>query len=132
MTTLAKGASVVTLLDDMIWVDEYLWSAAQQERRYTVAGALVVDVAQRLAGRPITLQSGDDFGWITRANLNTVQGWANDPANVSTPLVLTLRGVQFDVIFDHLSGAIDARPVWEVHDPVDADWYLATLRLLTV
>jgi hypothetical protein len=35
-------------------------------------------------------------------------------------------------VFDHAAGAIDASPVFNVPDPIDADFYAVSLRFLKV
>ena len=47
----------------MVWVDEFDWVPVERAVTYSLTGALLVDVAPRLAGRPITLARA---GWTLR------------------------------------------------------------------
>lgn len=127
MTTLAYGAITITLSDDLLWSDEYEWTAVEQQRSYSLSGALIVDVGVKAAGRPITLAGDDDYGWITRDVLDDLRTAADLPGQEFT---LTLRGVAHTVIFD--ADPISARPVLDMRDPDDADHYIATLKFLEV
>ena len=50
--------NALTLPGDLIWIDEFQWNPVERATEYAVTGALVVDVGERLAGRPITLEHG--------------------------------------------------------------------------
>lgn len=127
MTTLAYGATTITLSDDMLWTDEYEWTPVEQQTSYSLTGALVVEVAARTAGRPITLAGDDDHGWITRTVLEALRTAAAIPGQ---EFVLTLRGVAHDVIF--AADPIAAQQVFEVRDPNADDYYIATLKFIEV
>ena len=62
----------------MVWVDEFDWVPVERAVTYSLTGALLVDVAPRLAGRPITLAASDDRGWsgMTRDKLITLRAKA--------------------------------------------------------
>lgn len=133
-TTLAVGATVVELSDDLFWSDEHTWHPVEQTAQRTITGALIISVATRLAGRPITLEpEDDDSAWMTKATLDQLGNWAAVPGQI---MVLTLNGIERDVIFRHQDGAgVEARPV--VHwgnssAPESTDWYRVTLRLMEV
>lgn len=127
MTTLAYGAITITLTDDMLWADEYAWNAVEQQRSYSLTGALVVDVATKVAGRPITLTGSDRSGWIARSVLDALYTAAGIAGQA---FVLTLRGVAHNVMFD--ADPINAEPVFDVRDPEAGDWYIATLKFIKV
>jgi len=127
MTTITNGATTVTTAHPLIWVDEYSWPNVVQRVQYTITGAQIVEAAVKQAGRQITLQSGS---WLTRAQVDTLQGWAAQAALV---LDLSVRGeAARDVVFDHAAGAIEAQPLFAVGDPDGADFYRVTLRFLEV
>lgn len=128
-TTLALGATTITLPDDLLWPDEFTWAPVAQVASYGVTGALHIDAAAKLAGRPITLAGGDDYAWCPRSTLIALEAWKALPAQVFT---LTLRGVQYPVIFDHEKGAVDAKSVADYSDPSADDPYVVTLRFLKV
>lgn len=121
--TLTKGASVLALPDDMLWVDEFDWSPVVAHAGYGAAGALLVDRSTRLAGRPITL-SGP---WVTRTTVETLYTWAADEAAAMT---LVLRSLTCPVCFDYEKGPpVQATPVF-IQRFESGDFYRLTLRLL--
>lgn len=128
-TTLTYNATTVNLPDDLLWADEHDWSAVEQRQQYGLTGSLIIDSAGKQSGRTIHLQAGDDFAWMSRSTLNTLRTWANVSGAQFT---LSYRGVAHTVKFDHAAGAIDAAPVWECPDPIDADPYAVSLRFLKV
>lgn len=127
--TLTVDTTTVTLNPDLFWVDENNWHPVEQTSERTITGALVVQVAERIAGRPITLQPEDDSSGATSlVDLEQLRNWAAVPGQEMT---LTLRGESRTVIFRHHDGAaIEARPWVHRSDVQSDDWYLATLRLM--
>lgn len=86
--TLTSGATVIELPEDLEWVDELTsWAVAQSEE-YSLTGALIIQRSKRLAGRPITLQSGGNFGWATRETIEALK--ALDELAESTPMTLEM------------------------------------------
>ena len=126
-TTLTYSTTTLTLEDDMVWRDEFAWQAVVQSTAFTIAGAFVVDAAQKQAGRPITLDGS--HAWIDRGLLTTLKSWAESPGRVMT---LFYRGVSHSVVFDQERGAIEATPVIDYADPDNTDLYAVTLRFLEV
>lgn len=126
---LVAGTTTIDLPDDLQWTDEYAWSPVEQAEEYAVTGALVVDVAARQAGRPITYE-GSDTVWVSRATVAALRSLAAVPGQ---EMVLTnAESGVFNVIFNHRAGAIEARPVL-FSAPLDAaDQYVITLRFLEI
>jgi len=129
--TISGVTSTVKLSDDLFWSDENNWYPVEQTAQRTLTGALIVSTAQRIAGRPITLEPIDDSAaWMSLATLNQLRNWA---ASAGQQMTLNLRGQDHTVIFRHQDGAgIEARPVVQYSDVVDDDWYHATLRLMEI
>lgn len=50
----------IALPGGMLWVDEFAWSAAQRSVERSITGAQIIDVAIKVAGRPVTLQGMQD------------------------------------------------------------------------
>jgi len=129
--TLTYGATVLPLSDDLYWSDENAWVPVEQTTQRTVTGALIVSVAARVGGRPITLVPDDGSGLLSgytkRATLDTLREWASVPGR---EMVLSLRGVNRDVIFRHQDNAIDATPLVHYGDTDADDNYSATLRFM--
>lgn len=112
----------------LIWVDEFAWTAPVRAHEYSLTGALIVDVAIRQAGRPITLEGTDDHGWVTRGALQTL--WALVDASTE-PLTLTLAdGRTFSVRFAPDS-PIEATAIARAELPGAELPYVVTLRLVT-
>lgn len=128
-TQLVSGAITVALSDDLFWSDENTWNPVEQTAQRTVTGALIVQAAQRVGGRPITLQPPDDSSaWMSRATVDDIRNLA---AVAGREMTLTLRGNNYDVIFRHHDGAaVDANPVVFYRDEDEEDFYLVTLRLM--
>jgi hypothetical protein len=129
--TLATGSTLIELHDDLVWTDEFNWQPVEQSDERTITGALVVQAAERVGGRPITLEPADDSSaWMTRTVIEQLRAWAASPG---LELQLTLGGVTRDVIFRHQDGAgLEARPVIQYSDAIATDYYLATVRLMEI
>lgn len=127
--SLSVGLTTVQLNPDLFWEDENNWHPVEQTSERTITGALVVQVAERVAGRPITLRPEDDSSGATElTDLEQLRNWAAVPGQQMT---LTLRGESRTVIFRHHDGAaIEARPWVHRSDVQSGDWYLATFRFM--
>jgi hypothetical protein len=130
MSTLTNGATPVALPDDLVWIDEFEFTAVAQRTGRTVTGALYVEEVALSAGRPLTLQGGDDRAWIARSVLETLRTWAQTP---NTLLTLNLRGTDYSVVFDRQGGKpVEARAVMPLADNDPADAFVVTLHFLVV
>ena len=129
--TLTYNGTTATLSDRLQWVDEFAWSPVEQATAYSTTGALLVDVAVKQSGQPITLEGTDTNAWITRALCSTLQAWAALPG---IELDLVLRGQAHQVIFDHAKGGFSAQPVWKLLDGEITPelFYRPTFRFLKV
>lgn len=119
----------IALPGGMLWVDEFTWAAAQRSVERSITGAQIIDVAPKVAGRPITLQGAQDQGWIRRATLLAVRALADAPDG-RYPLELA-SGEAFTVMFAP-EDAIEAQPISRPELPQGTHPYVATLRLITV
>lgn len=130
MITLTADGTTLALDPDLKWSDEYQWAAVEQTVERGLNGALIVHVAPRQAGRPITLEASDSAGWMTRAAMAQLGAWGDTPGQVMT---LNLRGASYPVMFRHHDGGpFDAYPLVDYSDPADTDWVVPTLRFMTV
>lgn len=129
--TLTYNGTTLDISDRLDWTDEFGWSPVEQASGYGTAGALLVDVAVKQAGRPITLMGTDTKAWIGRAVCVILHAWAALPG---AEFVLMLRGVQRTVIFDHAKGGFTANPIWKLLDGEITDElvYLPTFRFLEI
>lgn len=126
---MAHTLDAVSLPSGLIWTDEFDWTEAEHEAEYSITGAVLVDAAVRLAGRPITLQGEEDAGWIDRSVLLAVQALAAAPGQVYT--FVHHDGRSFSAVFaprDPITARAVARP-----ELPPSDWpYVATIRLIEV
>lgn len=114
------------------WVDEFGWSPVISDQAYSITGALLIDSAERQAGRPITLQASDDCGWLgmTRTVVQQLYALTETPGAQYT--LQLADGRSFTVIFRPGEEPITARPLGDKPSPPD-DWpYLLTLRLTEI
>ena len=112
------------------WSDEFASVSVAQTVRRTLDGSVVVFYSAVRTGLPITLESEPDAGWLTRAQVEAVALRAASPGGVYT---LQLRGQTFPVLFRHQDApAFEAKPLVNLAEPRSSDFYLATLKLMTV
>ena len=130
--TLTDGTNALTLNPDLYWSDENNWHPVEQTADRTITGGLIVQSAQRVTGRPITLEPIDDSAaWMTLEQVVALRNWAAVPGQA---LTLTLRGVAREVIFRHQDGGLEAQPVLQYRDgdELPIDFYLCTIRLMEI
>ena len=125
--TLTRGATTLQLPPEMAWPDEFAWSPVQQSSERSITGELVIDVAAAVGGRQITLQGGEDFGWMTRADVATLETWRAIPGAEFT---LSMRGVSRVVVFDHERTALEYQAIADYADPLPEDPCSVTLRFI--
>ncbi len=120
----------VVLPDGLVWTDEFAAQTVAQTVRRTLDGSVVVFYGQHSGGLPITLESEPDAGWLTRTQVEALKLRADSPGNIFT---LELRGQVFQVMFRHHEPpAFEAKPLVALAHPQPGDFYLATLKLMTV
>ena len=120
----------ISLPVDLLWSDEWAASTVAQTVRRTLDGGLVVFYGELRAGLPITLESQPDAGWLTRTQVEAIALRAASPGGLYT---LNLRGQTWQVMFRHHDApAFEAKPLVAVANPQAGDFYLATIKLMTV
>ncbi len=121
----------IELPGDLVWSDEFSWSAVERSNQYSLTGALIVEESLKLAGRPITLEAKNEFLghiWLSRQTVKALYDKAAIPGQQMT---LTLSdGRTFTVAFK--DEGVKAEAVYHVMAHVDADPYHLTLSLQTV
>lgn len=111
MITLTYQDTTIELSDRLLWVNEMEWSEIDQATEYATNGALMVDQAEKLAGRSIELDGSDSQAWITRALCLQIRQWRRIR---NAQFTLLLRGEPRLVIFDHEKGGFSAQPIWKL------------------
>lgn len=128
--TLSVGVTTVELDPDLLWVDENSWYPVEQTVDRSINGALIISVAARIGGRPITLQAEDDASaWVSASDLVQQRAWAAIPGQA---MQLVLRGVTRTVIFRHQDTPLEAVPVAHYRDVEGGDWYRTTYRFTEI
>lgn len=129
--TLTYNGTTAHISDRLDWVDEYEWSPVEQASAYSTTGRLLLDVALKQAGQPITLVGTDTAAWLKRSLCDTLQAWARLPG---ITLTLTLRGTAHQVVFNHAQQGFAARPVYKLLDGEITPelLYLPTFRFLKI
>jgi hypothetical protein len=119
----------LALPDDLLWTDEWTASSVTQTVRRTLEGGLIVAYRRLRGGRPITLESSPETGWLTR---DLVEALAPRAASPGAIYPLQWRGTTWTVMFRHHEPpAFDATPLLPRVNPSPEDFYRATLKLMT-
>lgn len=124
---MAITLDALTLPSDLLWSDEYSYSPVKQTISQAIDGSLIVEAAAALAGRPITLEGGQDYAWVPRSLLEDLRAKQN---TAGLQMTLTHNGVAHTVIFDQ--PGIQARPIELKGDPTGTTWYSVTLKFIKV
>ena len=123
----------VPLEDGFLWSDEFDWKPIEQNQERAIDGALIVQEGKKKSGRPITLSPSDGQGWIKRSDLSVIQGWsALQDEQFTLVFEYPHDTRQFNVIFNHADGAINAKPVMGFPAVSDGDYYEVTFKFLEV
>jgi len=124
----------LALPPDMRWSDEHSWLPVGASAKVTLTGAKIVQIGNLQAGRPITLEGGLDFAWISYAEVEALRTMASDPETYRN--LVFPDGRTFTVRFRVEDTAVEAEPV---EHRVSANTttrnklqYIPTIRLETV
>lgn len=125
---------------DIQWTDEFNSWKVGQVVRHSLTGALIVHQSSLQAGRPITLESGQQgsafFAPVTLDVLRALQ--TSEEAGGTAPFDVVLpahnSGTRtFRCLWRRDGGdAITARPLRFIAPFVDADYFAVVLRLIQV
>ena len=128
-------ATIITLngtalSEALIWQDREAYAPVVQGVERTLGGRLVVDANSVSQGRPITLASARNQGWLDYATVKVLQGLAEVVGGMST---LVIGSDSYTVMFRHEEApAFEATPLIKRLNPADDDWFLVTIKLMTV
>lgn len=133
-TTLAFGATVITLPAGLLRTDAYGYSPVRQSVTATLDGVPWVDVSVAASGAPITLSGGRSggnvYGDMTRGAFAALRALADLPGQVFT---LTHNGAAYVVIWRHEEPpALDAKDLVDYADPGPDDLVIPTLKFTRV
>ena len=118
---------------DLYPIDDLNWSPVAATGVYTLSGAYDVLQAVKLAVKPMTLQSNDGLGLITRDTVNQLHAQAAIP-EATFKLEYLADGVTkiVNVMFDHTATPIEAEPFKGFNSPNLDDYFAVTLKFKTV
>lgn len=120
----------VTITTGMVWKDRYQYAPVVQSMRRTLGGVAIVEYGPLSAGVPVTLSSLGDQGWITKLQLDALQALAVVPGGVYT---LTIGSDSYQVMFRHQDEpAVEFEPLIPRTEPLEDDWFVGTIKLMTV
>ncbi len=121
----------VSLEDGFLWSDEFDWKPIEQKLERSITGAAIIQEGRKQSGRPITLNPADNgMGWIKLRDLRKVQAWSVLHEQFTLEFEWPHDMRQFEVIFNHEAGALEAKPVKGI-PAISLDDYLnVTLRFL--
>ena len=105
---LKNTATTLTLPNDIEWIDKYTWTNTKEKSDVTLDGSLVIQTAQQIKGRPITLKGGNDFAWLDKSDIEVLKSLAD----AAEDMTLTLNdGTTYTVRFRYADGAYDVAPI---------------------
>ena len=123
----------VPLENGFLWSDEFDWKPIEQNQERAVDGTLIVQEGKKKSGRPITLSPTDGQGWVKRSDLSIIQNWSALQGEQFTLVFEYPHDTrQFNVIFNHGEGAINAKPVMGFPTVSEGDYYEVTLKFIEV
>ena len=124
----------LTLPQGLRWANEYTWSPLTQATEYSLTGALIVEQAEKQAGRPVTLIGGKDFAWLTRAAVASLKALLD----AGEEMTLTLHDSRTFTVLPAGEEPLTVTPLPRVLDsgfanPDSGAWYvLEKLTLIEV
>ena len=131
--TLVYEAAELPLDPDLLWIDENDSNAVKSSKDVALTGALIIqsDGDADRPGRPITLQPEDDLSaWMILEDVEILKEWA---AIADAEFDLTIAGVTYRVAFRHHEPpALVAKKVTHFRDVQPTDYYLVTLKFMTI
>ena len=120
----------IALPPGLLWVDEFSTQSVAQTVKRSLDGSRVVFYGGIQSGTQITLTSEPDAGWFTREQVEAIELRARSPGAMYP---LTLRGQSWLVMFRHHEApAFEATPLISRPNPAPGDFYLGTLKLMTL
>lgn len=131
------GGPPLALPDGLVWEDEFAWTPIVQALSWSLTGALLVETAEKRAGRPITLVGGKQWAWVSR---ETLASFRASLATTGAQFTLTLHDGRSGLVvpMQDGNGPLTASQVPWVSDSGVADpgpatkYHLDTLRLLSL
>lgn len=105
-------SETVSIEDGFFWSDEFSWKTKEQSLEYAMDGTPIIQEGTKLSGRPITLEPADSgMGWASLGVVRKLQAWSvlNEQFELQFEWAHDTR--TFNVVFNHVDGALDASAV---------------------
>lgn len=130
MRLVRKSTSeAVSLEGGFLWSDEFEWKPIEQKLERAIDGTLIIQEGKKKSGRPITLQPADqEMGWVQLKYLKTLYEWSLLQEQFRLEFEWPHDQRQFNVIFNHEAGALEAKPVKNIPAVSEDDYYNVTMR----
>ena len=131
---MALTLGALTLPQGLRFSDEFTWSPLTQATEYSLTGALIVQQAEKQAGRPITLEGGKDFAWLTRTEVAALKALLD----AGEEMTLTLHDARTFTVLPAGDEPLTVRALPVVKDSGPANpssgarYILETLKLIEV
>ncbi|ENX00435.1 hypothetical protein F900_02106 [Acinetobacter modestus] len=123
----------VPIEDGFLWSDEFDWKPVEQNVERAIDGSMIIQEGKKKSGRTITLSPAPEQGWVKRSDLSILKDWSALQGEHFTLIFEYPHDTrQFNVIFNHQEGAINAKPVMGFPTVSDGDYYEVTLKFLEV
>lgn len=121
----------LTLPPTLVWSDRYGWSPVSQAVRRTLGGGLVVFHRALRGGRPVTLDAGQTWGWLSKEQVDALALMAAAPGAIYT---LQWYGETHQVAFRHDEPpAFSAQPLRPQNpEPGPSTRFTGQIKLMTV
>ena len=120
----------IALDPSLIWSDRDAFSPVAQSTTRTIGGRMVVEPSGISKGRPITFVSERNQGWVDYATVLSLKGLAQVAGGT---YALVVGSETFTVMFRHEEApAFEATPLIKRLNPDPEDWFLVTIKLMTV
>jgi hypothetical protein len=114
----------------LIWQDRHEWAGVEQSKTITLGGRAVIEHAPLSKGRPITIVSEASQGWVDHTTMLALRALAGVSGGVFTLEVHT--GTYLVMFRHHEAPAFNATPLIKRLAPDAGDWFLITMKLITV
>lgn len=119
-----------TLNPNMVWTDRDSWSSVIQSTKRTLGGKVVVTSSQAVGGRPITLSTLPDQGWLTKAQRDNLVQMSTIAGAIFT---LVIDSDTFTVMFRHEDApAVSLNPIIARTNLDTTDYFLGTIKLIQI
>ena len=123
----------IDLGEGLVWQDEFSFNPVLQAIDYPLeANTQIVTQETKTIGKPFTLQATNDYGWLTRVQVEAIQALASQ---VNATFTLDWWGDIHTVMFRHHEPpAFQAEPIQYINNNQTPSeyYYRATIKLFSV